>query len=80
MEAVVVPQGVLQNEKEAQEYIEEKHPGFTGRFIKPVNTTCAGTNPQRSPFPRPVPTARWRLPLLTGESHDKPPIFLACPF
>ena len=31
------------NEKEAQEYIEEKHPGFTGRFIKPVGTTCAGT-------------------------------------
>ena len=31
------------NEKEAQEYIELKYPGFTGRFIKPVGTTCAVT-------------------------------------
>ena len=31
------------NEKEAQEYIEQNYPGFTGRFIKPVGTTCAGT-------------------------------------
>ena len=31
------------NEKEAQEYIEEKYPGFTSRFIKPVGKTCAGT-------------------------------------
>ena len=31
------------NEKEAQEYIEQNYPGFTGRFIKPVGTTCAAT-------------------------------------
>jgi len=31
------------SEKEAQEYIEEKYPGFTGRFIKAVGNTCAGT-------------------------------------
>ena len=37
------------NEKEAQEYIEEKYPGFTSRFIKPVGMTCAGTTYKDKP-------------------------------
>jgi hypothetical protein len=31
------------NEGETQAYLEEKYPGFTSRFIKPVGKTCAGT-------------------------------------
>jgi len=43
------------NEKEAQGYIEEKYPGFTGRFIKPVGKTCAGT------VYKDKPRGKWKL-------------------
>ena len=51
------------NGKDEQGYIEEKYPGFTSRFIRPVGRTCTGAICKDRPLGNPPGSASAYSPI-----------------